>query len=123
MKEEEEGGVHEEFKRRCGKGRVLIMGNFNLPGIDWIQDQRKGRADENFLVLVHDCFLTQFVDKPTMGSAVFDLLLCNDPNMVEVRKHFRASDHNIVCAKILLRVRVQDIRVRLLDFRKATLRV
>ena len=38
---------------------------------------------------------------------------------MEVGEHFGASDHNIVCAKILLRVRVQDSRERLLDFRKA----
>ena len=36
--EEEEGGVREEFKMACGKGRVLIMGDFNLPGIDWVQE-------------------------------------------------------------------------------------
>ena len=56
VKEEEEGGVHEEFKRACvfffkrAKGRVLIMGDFNLPGIYWVQEQGKGRADEDFLV-------------------------------------------------------------------------
>ena len=100
------------------------MGDFNLPGIDWVQEQGKDRADEDFLVLVQDCFLTQFVDKPTRESAVLDLLLSNDPNMVEdveVGKHSGASDHNIVCAKILLRVRVQDSR--LLDFRKGNLQV
>ena len=53
-----------------------------------------------------------------------DLLLSNDPNMVEeveVRENLGASDHDIVCAKILLRVRVQDSRERLLDFRKVNL--
>ena len=122
VKEEEEGGVHGEFKRACCKGRVLVVGDFNLPGIDWVQEQGKGRVDEDFQVLFQDCFLTQFVDKPTRGSAVLDLLLSNDPNMVEeveVREHLGSSDHNIVCAKILLRVRVQDSKVRLLDFRKA----
>jgi len=38
---------------------------------------------------------------------------------VEVGEHSGESDHNIVCAKILLRVRVQGSRVRLFDFRKA----
>ena len=42
-----EGG-HEEFKRACCKGRVLLMGDFNLRGIDWVQEQGKGRADEDF---------------------------------------------------------------------------
>ena len=100
----------------------MIVGDFNFPGIDWVKEQGKGRADEDFLVLVQDCFLTQFIDKPMRGSAVFDHLLSNDPDMVEeveVGEHFGASDHNIVCATILLRVRVQDSRVRLLDFRKA----
>ena len=49
---------------------------------------------------------------------MLDLLLTNDPNMVEeveVGEHFGASDHNIVCAKILLMVRVQDSRVRILS--------
>ena len=62
------------------------------------QEQGKGRTDEDFLVLVQDYFFTQFVDKPTRGSAVFDLLLGNDPNMVEeveVGEHLGASDHNI----------------------------
>ena len=100
------------------------MGDFNLPWIDWVQEQGKGRVDEHFLVLFQDCFLTQFVDKPTRESAVFDLLSSIDPNMeeeVEVGEHSGASDQNIVCAKILLRVRVQDRRVRLLDFRKTNL--
>ena len=93
-----------------------------MPGIDWVQEQGKGRADGDFLVLVQDCFITQFVDKLTRGSAVLDILLSNDPNMVEdveVWEHLRASDHNIVCAKIMLRDRVQGSRVRLLGFRKA----
>ena len=38
---------------------------------------------------------------------------------MEVGEHLGASDNNIVFAKILLRVGVQDRRVRLLDFRKA----
>ena len=53
---------------------------------------------------------------------MFDLLLSNNPNMVEeveVGEHFGTSDQNIVCEKTLLRVRVRDSKVRLLDFRKA----
>ena len=75
---------------------------FNLPGIDWVQEQGKGRADEDFLDLIQDCFLTQFVDKPTRESAVLELRLSNDPNMVvevEVGEHLGSSNHNIVCAK------------------------
>ena len=41
---------------------------------------------------------------------------------VEVGEHLGASDHNIVCANTLLRVRVQDSRERLLDFQEGKLR-
>ena len=100
--EEEEGGVHEEFKRAYGKGRVLMRGDFNLPGIDWVQEQGKGRVDEDLLVLFQDSFLTQFVDNPTRTSAVLDLLFSNDPNMVskevQVGEHLWTSNHNTVSA-------------------------
>ena len=44
MKEEEEGGVYEECKRACGEGRVLIVGDFKLPGIDWVKEEGKGQS-------------------------------------------------------------------------------
>ena len=74
------------------------MGDFNLPGIDWFQEQGKGRTDEDFLVLVQDCLLAQFGDKPTRGSVVLDLLLSYDPDMVEeveVGEHLVASDQQV----------------------------
>ena len=48
-------------------GKTIDYGGFNLPGIGWVQEQEqgKGRADEDFQILGHDCFSTQFVDKPT----------------------------------------------------------
>ena len=51
-----------------------------------------------------------------------DLLLSDDPNVVEVGEYLGSSDHNIVYARNLLRVRVQDCRVRLLDLRKTNLK-
>ena len=50
------------------------MGDFNLPGIDCVQEQGKGRADEDFQDLIQDCFLTRFVDKATRGVQL-DLLI------------------------------------------------
>ena len=47
-----------------GKGRVSSMGDFNLPGIDWVHEWRKSRAEEDFVVLVQDCLLSQFVEGP-----------------------------------------------------------
>ena len=52
VKEEQERWICEQFRKECGLGRVLIMGYFNLPGIDWVQEQGKGRADEDFRDIV-----------------------------------------------------------------------
>uniref|UniRef100_A0A8C4PW90 Endonuclease/exonuclease/phosphatase domain-containing protein n=1 Tax=Eptatretus burgeri TaxID=7764 RepID=A0A8C4PW90_EPTBU len=56
VREEHENRVHEEFRRACGKGRVLIVGDFNFPGIDWVHQQGKDRADEDLIDLVQDFF-------------------------------------------------------------------
>jgi len=80
VKEQEEGRLHEEFKRACCKARILIVRD--LPGIDWVQEQGKDSEDKDFRDLVQHCYLTQFVDKPNWGSAVLDLLLRNNPKIV-----------------------------------------
>ena len=95
-----------------------------MPGIVWVEKQGTDSADEDFLDIFQDCFSTQFVDKPTGGSAVLEFLLSNGPIMVEgvqLREYLRTSwtsDHNIVCGRILVRVRVQNSEVRLLDFKR-----
>ena len=53
----------------------------NFPGIDWVHEKGTCRADEDFLDVIQDCLLSYFVYyKLIMGSAVFDLFLCIDPN-------------------------------------------
>ena len=61
MRGEQERGVHEELRINSGKGRLLIVRDLNLPGIDWVQKQEKSRAVEDFLNVIQNCLFIQFV--------------------------------------------------------------
>ena len=52
----------------AGENRVLIMGDFNIPDIDWInRDVLPGapKIDRDVYKKMQDCFLYQHVTKPT----------------------------------------------------------
>jgi ribonucleases P/MRP protein subunit RPP40 len=82
---------------------VVIMGDFNYPGINWITlDCDSGCVE--FLDLVQDTFLTQHVLTPTRENNILDLVLSSEEGMVEdlqVLEHLANSDHNIVKFKLV----------------------
>ena len=53
---------------------VLIMGDFNFPGIDWVTLEEDVNGSK-FLDLIQACFLTQHVLKPTWYDNILDLVL------------------------------------------------
>lgn len=83
---------------------VVIMGDFNYPGIDWdmLSSDYKGR---DFLKLIQDCFLFQHVNKPTRGDNILDLILSSEENIVEgvqIWEHLGKSDHSMVNWKLVV---------------------
>eukprot|EP00116_Pleurobrachia_bachei_P000853 sb/3461115/ len=85
-------------------GDLIIMGDFNLPVIDWDMLTVGGRSAENtrsaqeLLAFMGSHFLEQVVNKPTRGHNILDLFLTNREALVE---HVRVvpteiSDHNLV---------------------------
>ena len=81
---------------------TLILGDFNLPNIDWCDNIAKDDDVHNLLL---NCFLdlglTQFVHAPTRlncngVSNILDIILCNDPLAVDficTKGPFSTSDH------------------------------
>jgi endonuclease/exonuclease/phosphatase family metal-dependent hydrolase len=85
--------IEELFKvlQMAAKGEVLIMGDFNYPGINWetFESNNHGQA---FRDLVMENFLIQHVREPTRESNVLDLVLSSNDGMVEnleVKEHPR----------------------------------
>ena len=90
----------------AGENRVLIMGDFNIPDIDWInRDVLPGasKIDRDVYKKMQDCFLYQHVTKPTRfrgnSSSTLDLIFTReeeDVRNIEVLQPLGKSDHGIV---------------------------
>ena len=87
---------------------LLCMGDFNLPGIDWISWTTKS-PDSNcyenkFIETVRDCFLFQHISEPTRCRGkdqphTLDLIFTNEENMVDkicIEAPLGKSDHAII---------------------------
>ena len=90
---------------------LLIAGDFNLPGIDWSDDNFSGNSyEQEFYDTVQECVLFQHVNEPTRfrpGSFphVLDLVLTNEEKIVKSIKYSSGlglSDH--LCLNISLHV-------------------
>lgn len=89
---------------------TYIVGDFNLPLIDWINWKCPGKftiTKENvFLDFCGKLGLVQFVDSPTRtkSNSILDLILCNDDSVVDVsaRPGVIESDHSFVHFSIQL---------------------
>ena len=58
----------EKANEIAGDNRLLILGDFNLPKIDWVNNELKEGFEENeakMLDVFTDCFLHQHVKKLT----------------------------------------------------------
>jgi hypothetical protein len=66
-----------------------LIGDFNLPAIDWSLDQptpatNGGQLEESFCDLVADSFLQQFISGSMhIDGNKLDLLLCNCPEIIK----------------------------------------
>lgn len=82
---------------------VLIVGDFNLPTIDWSADNCLKCSESSctgvFLNLFYSLGLSQFVAESTHNNNVLDLVFSNDYNCIsdlQVCNPFSNSDHNSI---------------------------
>jgi hypothetical protein len=92
--------VEELFKviEKAAEDKVLIMGDFNFPGINWDTLESGTNAIE-FRDLVMDNYLIQHVHEPTRESNILDLVLTSSDYEVEkmkVEDHLGNSNHNVL---------------------------
>ena len=80
---------------------VLLMGDFNYPGVGWTGDHAASASVDGvrFRDCVDDNFFTQYVNCPTRGGNILDLVLCNEPDLIgnlDVTECLANSDHNMI---------------------------
>ena len=88
----------EEINNGCN-GKTLILGDFNLPCVNWEMLESRDNIGHLYIECFQDNFLEQLVDKPTRDNTTLDLVLTNYRELVqdiEIGEHFSNSDHNII---------------------------
>jgi len=85
----------------------IIVGDFNLPTIDWENacPRFKGLKEQALHAMYTDLGCSQYVDKPTRGENILDLLFCNDPMLisdVDITPPFSNSDHATIMFTVYL---------------------
>ena len=87
---------------------ALIMGDFNLPNINWKTPHfgKHNKYDQEFLDCIQNNDLFQFIDHPTRCRGldtphVLDLVLSNDLNIsdIEYQSPLGKSDHSVMVFK------------------------
>ena len=81
----------------------LILGDFNLPNINWELELGFDSTASKFIDCFSDCFLTQLVKEPTRENNILDLVLASNPNIVQgvdIGEGLSNSDHNIIRIKL-----------------------
>jgi hypothetical protein len=78
----------------------VITGDLNCADIDWLNNSPCNDALQRlFIDTISELGLLQYVEQPTRGKTILDIVLCNDPLLivdVTVGMPFSTSDHCIV---------------------------
>ena len=79
----------------------IIMGNFNLPNINWTLGRPTPAPASRLLQLVADNNLTQHVHEPTRQNNVLDLVITTEEEIVSnVKIEDKIGDHRTVYLSI-----------------------
>ncbi len=85
----------------------VLIGDFNYPGINWLDDSYKDVTELSFINLINDLGGSQMVTKPTRKNAFLDLLIVSSPQLVDdtvtVNEPFVTSDHDSIEAYLFLK--------------------
>ena len=100
---------------------TILMGDFNCR-VDW--SNRTGDGESQRLVdFADDNFLTQWVEEPTRGENILDLVFTTDDELVSdlsVDECLGGSDHNMVRFRVRIpSIQRVDAGHRKVDFRRA----
>ena len=108
---------------KAANDTCLLMGDFNLPSINWDLMAADGKAANIFLDCIQDNFLYQQVQEPTRGANILDLVLTSEKSMVEdleVGEPFGTSDHCVVRWNLVAgNITMEEAEQEYFDFFKA----
>ena len=107
---------------RSLRGKYIIIGDFNLPGIDWMNGRTDAKGRE-FFDECNDKFLTQHIEEATHKSGnTLDLVLTSDESLVsevEMEGRLDHSDHEMISVRLNIGIRGKNFKFKF-DYIKST---
>ena len=101
-------------KSCVNRDKLVLLGDFNFPEIDWTREDTTIRDENNkcnvFLSCVHENYLTQFIKQDTHARGeqtptLIDLVLSNYPDFIfdiKFSNPFGNSHHSAISASLLI---------------------
>ena len=110
-----------ELITRASREKVLIMGDFNFPEVEWAKSETLNDSHP-FIECINDNFLFQGVTECTRNSNILDLILTSEENMIDnvtVGEPFGSSDHQIIRFDFIACKESSSVENKMLDYFKA----
>ncbi|GAB0208601.1 hypothetical protein GRJ2_003325800 [Grus japonensis] len=104
QEEEVDEAFYRQLEVASQSQALVLMGDFNHPGICWNSNMAKHAQSRRFLQSIDDNFLTQVVEESTRRGVLLDLVLPNKEGLVgdvKVGGSLGCSDHEMVESRIL----------------------
>lgn len=121
QEEELDKNLLQDINKMALKGEVIIMGDFNLPDVNWEESSASSTRSRDILNSLQGASLKQLVGEPTRKDAILDLILTNGDRIsdVHVGENLGSSDHQAVWFSIKTETDTYHTKTKVLDFRKA----
>lgn len=108
---------------------LIVVGDFNYPGIDWdtcVTSDREDSNSDRFTECINDCFWFQHVDQPTryrgdQRPSILDLVFTNQENVVKDLSYnapFGNSDHCVLVFDYVCKAEIANTRTKKYKFDK-----
>ncbi|GAB0207904.1 mitochondrial enolase superfamily member 1 [Grus japonensis] len=115
-----------ELREASRSTALVLMGDFNLPDVNWEHHTADTSRSRRFLKHLDDSFLVQLLKEPTRKGALLDLLLVNREGLVgevAIGGRLGHSDHEVVEFKIFGDRRKTATKTSTLDMGRADFRL
>jgi len=83
QEEEVDEAFYRQLKVASQSQSLVLMGDFNHPGICWEDCRARHMLSRKFLQGINDNFLMQVMEEPTRRCMLLDLVLMNNEGLVE----------------------------------------
>ena len=103
----------------------FVVGDFNLPEVNWTEGQSSTHLGQRFIDLFNDLGLTQMINQPTHEKGkILDLLFSNLVGVVENivvlgKNEICSSDHFGIIFTVKMKFRKKIIKRKIYNFKKA----